>query len=298
MITSQDRLEEYKKAVRLKYEVEKNGDFSSFLFNPSRGKLRDLCKEIFKENNNLDDLKSFKLFFGFDYSLESLNRLRDQKDKFRPIETFFKGETDLQDIEGINIAAILVNFEQRPFAKFRHSDLKIVEEEKKKESDKGITDVLIFRQNSNDGVDVEVKKDDKKRNLFFWVGNNKLIVVLLFIAALIGGFSLSKFVFKKKECLYWEVDRYVSIDCGDDKIALLKLNMVQNDERLTDFRKIPVDKSTVFFSPSGRPLIWYCKMSPTQIDYFNSNGNGFHPATGKALNPITPYIVNKYVRKK
>mgnify|MGYP006157402507 FL=1 len=43
MITRQDRLEEYKKAVRLKYEVERNGEFSSFLFNPSRGNLRDLC---------------------------------------------------------------------------------------------------------------------------------------------------------------------------------------------------------------------------------------------------------------
>src|SRR5690606_5919427 len=110
---------------RLKYEMEKNGDFSSFLFNPSRGKLRDLCMEIFKQNTDVDDLRSFRLFFGFDYSLDSLNKLRDQKDKFRPIETFFKGETDLQDIEGINIAAILVNFKSRPFAKYvnQHTDL-------------------------------------------------------------------------------------------------------------------------------------------------------------------------------
>jgi hypothetical protein len=294
MITSQDRLEEYKKAVRLKYKVERNGDFSSFLFNPSRGKLRDLCMEIFKENRNLDDLKTFKLFFGFDYSLEHLNRLRDQKDKFRPIETFFKGETDLQDIEGINIAAILVNFEQRPFAKFRQSDFKIVEEE----SDTENNDAVISKPNTNKVVDVEDKKDHKKRNFFFWVENNKLIVVLLFIGSMIGGFSLSKFVFKEKECLYWEVDRYVSIDCGDEQIALLKLIIIQNDVRLVDFRKIPVDESTVFFSPDGRPLIWYCKMSSTQIDYFNSNGNGFHPVTGKKLNPISSYIINKYVKEK
>ena len=298
MITRQDRLEEYKKAVRLKYEAERNGEFSSFLFNPSRGKLRDLCMEIFKENKNLDDLKTFNLFFGFDYSIEHLNRLSDQKDKFRPIETFFKGETDIQGIERINIAAILVNFEPRPFAKFRRSDVNTSEEENTKVTNNEITDDLISEPNSNDEVYVEVKKDDKRRDFFFWVGKNKLIVVFLLVAALLGGFSLSKFVFKEKDCLYWEGDRYVSIDCSDRKIALLKLTMVQDDVRLIDFRKIPVDESTVFFSPEGRPLIWYCKMSASKIDYFNSNGNGFHPVTGKALNPITPYIVNKYVRKK
>lgn len=298
MMTSQDHLEEYKKAVRLKYEVERNGEFSSFLFNPSRGKLRDLCMEIFKENKNLDDLKTFKLFFGFDYSVEHLNRLSDQKDKFRPIETFFKGETDIQGIERINIASILVNFEPRPFAKFRRSDVKTSEEENTKVTNNEITDDLISEPNSNDEEDVEVKKDDKKRNFFFWVGKNKLLTVFLLIAALLGGFSLSKFVFKEKDCLEWKIDRYVSIQCSDDKNALFHQVIIRSDERLTAFRKISVDESTVFFSPDGRPLIWYSKMSPTQIDYFNSNGNGFHPVTGKALNPITHYIIKKYVIKK
>lgn len=291
MITSQDRLEEYKKAVRLKYELERNGEFSSFLFNPSRGKLRDLCKEIFKENNNFDDLKTFKLFFGFDYSLESLNKLRDQKDKFRPVETFFKGETDLQDIEGINIAAILVNFEPRPFAKFRQADTLVKEEEKKKAENISPPD---NRKKAEEGS----KKEDKKRSFFFWIGKNKLIAVFLLIAALLGGFSLSKFAFKEKDCLEWKVDRYVSIECGDEKNALLYQEMVHYDEKLASFRKIAVDESTVFFSPSGRPLIWYCKMSATQIDYFNSNGDGFHPVTGKALNPITPHIIKKYLKNK
>jgi hypothetical protein len=44
-----------------------------------------------------------------------VNKMKDVTDKFRPIETFFKGETVLSDIEALNMAAILVDFESRPF---------------------------------------------------------------------------------------------------------------------------------------------------------------------------------------
>jgi hypothetical protein len=82
-------LEDYKAAVKLKYECEKIGSYSSFLLNPSRAKLRKLCGELFMNNASTDDLKSFSAFFQFDFSLNCSNRLKDQTDKLRPIETFF-----------------------------------------------------------------------------------------------------------------------------------------------------------------------------------------------------------------
>jgi hypothetical protein len=99
-------LEDYKSAVKLKYEFEKIGSHSSFLLNPSGAKLRKLCGELFTNNTRTDDLKCFSTFFQFDFSLNCSNKLKEQTDKFRPIETFFKGETDLTDIEAVNIAAI------------------------------------------------------------------------------------------------------------------------------------------------------------------------------------------------
>ena len=42
-----------------------------------------------------DDLKSFSAFFQFDYILNCHNKFKDQTDKFKTIERFFKGETDL-----------------------------------------------------------------------------------------------------------------------------------------------------------------------------------------------------------
>jgi len=111
-------LEEYKKAIRLTYEIEKEGEYFDFLYHPSRGKLRDLCWLIFEDNPTKDDLNVFRNLFGLDFDHTQKNKFKDQKDKFRPIETFFKGETDPSNIDAINLAAVLVDFQPRPFKKF------------------------------------------------------------------------------------------------------------------------------------------------------------------------------------
>lgn len=115
-------LELYKKAIRAKFEIEKDGVHSDFLISPSRAKLRKFCLEIFKLNQNPNDLVIFSSFFKFDFSPTCSGKLKDQTDKFRPIETFFKGETDLSDIEAVNMAAILVDFQPRPYLKFAKSN--------------------------------------------------------------------------------------------------------------------------------------------------------------------------------
>ncbi|MBE8726896.1 hypothetical protein [Flavobacterium hungaricum] len=111
-------LEEYKKAIKIKYETEKEGAYFDFLYSPSRGKLRDLCWLIFENNPSRDDLNIFKTLFGLDFDYAQKNKFKEQKDKFRPIETFFKGETDPSNIDAINLAAVLVDFQPRPFKKF------------------------------------------------------------------------------------------------------------------------------------------------------------------------------------
>ncbi|RYJ40799.1 hypothetical protein NU08_0236 [Flavobacterium anhuiense] len=111
-------LEEYKKAIKIKYEIEKEGEYFDFLHHPSRGKLRDLCWLIFEDNPTQDDLKVFRNLLCVDFDYTQKNKFRNQKDKFRPIETFFKGETDPSNIDAINLAAVIVDFQPRPFKKF------------------------------------------------------------------------------------------------------------------------------------------------------------------------------------
>ncbi|QOG04398.1 hypothetical protein [Flavobacterium sp. MDT1-60] len=111
-------LKEYKKAIKIQYEIEKKGKYFDYLHSPSRGKLRDFCWLIFENNPTKDDLNVFRNLFSLDFDHTKKNKFKEQKDKFRPIETFFKGETDPANIDAINMAAILVDFEPRPFKKF------------------------------------------------------------------------------------------------------------------------------------------------------------------------------------
>lgn len=111
-------LKEYKKAIKNKYEIEKEREYFDYLYSPSRGKLRDFCWLIFEGNPTKDDLNVFKNLFSLDFDHTKKKKFKEQKDKFRPIETFFKGETDPSNIDAINMAAILVDFQPRPFKKF------------------------------------------------------------------------------------------------------------------------------------------------------------------------------------
>ncbi|BFM41789.1 hypothetical protein CFS9_04300 [Flavobacterium sp. CFS9] len=112
--------EDYKKAVKKKYETEKKGEHAVFLENPTRAKLRSLCWELFQQQNrNQDDLTVFSSLLGLAFDVNKKNSFDKQIDKFRPIETFFKGETDPANVDAVNMAAILVDFRERPFIKFR-----------------------------------------------------------------------------------------------------------------------------------------------------------------------------------
>jgi len=294
MITSHDHLEGYKKAVRLHYELAKKGDYSSFLITPSRAKLRDLCVELFMQQRNADDLRSFQVFFGFDFSIENLNKLRNQKDRFRPIETFFKGETDLTTIEGINIAAILVDYTPRPFLRYikQHSDFR--------------GDGCVVFDGIGSGEEVPamrlVPTPNVPRNVGVGKGllsrfsKKRLASSLLFLGTLGAGFSIGTYVFPSKQCMQWQEDHYEVVVCVSEAPSLWSTAILPLADDLLDFRKVAVDTSTVFFK-HGKPLYWYCKVGG-KPEFFNSVGDGRHPETGGALKPVSKYIVSKYVLEK
>lgn len=128
-------LKQYKKAIRAKYEIEKEGKYFDYLYSPSRGKLRDFCWMIFENNPTQNDLNVFRNLFSIDFDHTKKKKFKEHKDKFRPIETFFKGETDPTNIDAINLAAIMVDFQPRPFKKF-NEQYRVDEAKKSNDTDK------------------------------------------------------------------------------------------------------------------------------------------------------------------
>lgn len=111
-------VEDYKKAIKEKYDQEKYRNNSDSLLNPSRAKLRDLCIELISCNTNPDDLKVFASFLNFEFNPTLRHKLNTETDKFRPIENFFRGKSNPANIKTLNMAAILIDFQPRPYLKF------------------------------------------------------------------------------------------------------------------------------------------------------------------------------------
>ncbi|MDQ6470883.1 hypothetical protein RB619_09540 [Flavobacterium sp. LHD-80] len=164
-------LEEYKKGIKIKYELEKEGEYFDYLYSPSRGKLRDLCWLIFENNPTQDDLNVFRNLLCLDFDHTKKNRFKEQKDKFRPIETFFKGETDPSNIDAINLAAILVDFQPRPFKRFngkcRNEEAKLAENIGGIGATAAIENEVIELKSFVKNENVASKEVPKRGNLFF-----------------------------------------------------------------------------------------------------------------------------------
>lgn len=274
-------LEDYKLAVKTKYEIERSKGDSSILMNPSRAKLRNLCLEIFKSNQDQNDLNVFSSFFGFDFTPSCSGKLKGQTDKFRPIETFFKGETNLADIEAINLAAILTDFQPRPFLKFSKSDWK--------------KDSIL--NNGFEGLEEKNKKTYSPipvkalfKNTFLEKKSKKIILTI--IAMGLSFAFICYFFLQKKQCMQWSDNHYEMVDCTlntEDQVKFISIRPL--DKNLLDLKKIQISDTTTFFK-NGKAIIWYAK-TENGIDFFNTHGR--HPENDNALKPVTHYIIKKYV---
>lgn len=304
-------IEDYKKAIQEKYKIEKATDN---IPHPSQANLRNLCWEIFEKNENLDDLTIFKSFFGFDFDLTKKNHFREQTDRFRPIGTFFKEKTDLTDRDAVNLSAILVDFQPRPFKKFRekgvvgyetspgntkipepfavidHKDSKYESSEGQKNANYEQVSILPFA--SKPSINLFVNFKEKVLYNFRERLKNTIIATIV-IFGLIS--AVIYFAFFKNHCMQWSNDHYEIVDC-DLKIEGIGIpaRIELLDKSLVTLHKVNVCDTTTCFDKNGDAIIWYAKTA-NGVDFFN--GHGRHPENNSALRPVTRYILNKYVKK-
>jgi hypothetical protein len=276
--------EEYKHAIKAKYQVSKMDEVSGILLNPTPAQLRNLC--LMKLSNGLSnaDENVFKMFFDVKRE-DNLRRLIENFDigKFKPIISFLKGQNDSDGAVRIELAAILVDFDPRPYHKYLlHGN--------RSECDSQETAMTFQKKSRTKGDFYEGNRIDNALN-----GRSKskqwlkvVIVLVMFLFLFFVGYTVKGVFFPKKECMKWEGNYYVAVDC-------LKANgqsgfVSSIDEVAMKLNKLDCSSTLQFFNKE-RPMIWYCKRDG-MIELFSSSG--FHPITGKPLKPITKYIIEKY----
>jgi hypothetical protein len=282
----------YKEEIKESYATVKGGKHANFLLKPTTAKLRDLCIMLCRENSNANDQLIFKNFFGFEFETSSIQKIKKETEKFKPIVTFLKGETELSDsnYNAADITAFLVNFELRPYSKFLgqgHSqkekpsidDLKSNEGNTIKEAT-GLEKVNSLSQ----------RDSGKKQPLW----KTKRAMAALLPVLIFAGYTAKNQAFPSKECMQWDNDHYEEVVCEGKKIGFAGIDPIfDKEENLLDFKKIKVCDTTTFFK-DGQPLVWYIKQNGA-CEYFN--GPGLHPLSGKPLHPITAHIIEAHIKE-
>ncbi|PXY39556.1 hypothetical protein DMB65_17200 [Flavobacterium cheongpyeongense] len=301
-------IEDYKKAIRAKYEIAIKEDVSGILSDPTPAQLRDFYLRIFEKGLGSIDEEIVKIFleakenFSLKKSIENFNI-----GKFKPIISFLKGgNTDNRP--RIEMAAILVDFYPRPFNKFKSKDasediktkeLYFLKDEKKEKERNHNEEENLNQENVTKILDDVFEAEpinlflDLKKELPEKETQKAKKNVLIVVTGVIGLFFLGYYFPQKKQCMQWSGDHYEEVSCDLEIQGIgTYISVEPLDERVIHLKKIKVSDTTTFFK-NGEAVIWYAKVEEG-VEFFNSHG--MHPENNKPLKPVTQYIIDKYVK--
>lgn len=274
--------DDYILAVRSKYEVEKNKVYSDFLLKPSPAQLREFCLLIFDNGISNKDREVFEVFFKVkpDSTLRKAIENIDVE-KFRKICNFLNGKSLSTSQNSLNLIAILVNYELRPFSYFLKSDLNNVKIISLPESDKTIKTFI---------QDEGPQKSEPRKNL-----KKKIAIGFLGLVGLTSiGYTAKNIISPEPQCMQWQKNHYEVVNCKSENQhgILQQYDIIPYDEDQSKLIKIEISDTTTFFK-NDKSLYWYCKVNG-KPEFFNTHG--LHPETNTALKPVSEYIVKKYIK--
>ena len=279
-------LEDYKKAVKSKYENDiQNGEV---IIQTTPAAMRDLCLSKWNAGMSVNDERIFRTFFDLKET-EDLRKglVNCNIALFKPIRSFLKGEQNTENLKRIDLAALLVDFEPRPFAKFNKLDGIRVGE---------VATVQISNTTvvaPDEGLRV---KDEIKNVQLVYEQNKKLISRVSWFAGAVVFFTVLGYVIKnnwfpEKQCMEWVGDHYEEVDCNKTQQGIMTTaSIVPINPNAKDLKKLNCKNKITFFK-NEKPLVWYSKVNG-EVELYDRPG--FHPITDKPLKPITNYMIHKY----
>lgn len=305
-ITQDDIENDYKEAVREKFRNEKiEGKYLHYLNNPSQALLRDLCWEIFSSNPKADDLNTYRNFFKSEFNPKEEDTSIPYTNKFKKVGAFLRGGIKPANIITIDMAAILVDFKDRPYYKFKKNYNEGRDEEDENEKEKNNVEPEMGNKENTEHITEEKSKNSPPENspINLFINNTekssgksnkqkwKFTIIGILILSCLG--LLINVIFLQKQCMQWSGDHYEKVDCNFKGNGLIPSTIEAFDEIKFELKKVNVCDTTNCFI-NGKSIIWYAK-TDNGADFFNTHG--MHPENGKALRPVTKYIFGRYKKK-
>lgn len=284
----------YKEAIQNHYDIVKNSDLTSVLLTPSPAQLRNYCAMLVDKGLTPTDEEIFKAFFETkkDEKLKKSIELCNT-DKFKTIISFLKDKRDSEMALRIEMASIIVDFSPRPYANFLTSNSIATSDNKQ------IVTVINGDNDSETKVKFEVEnfniKNVTSENLRPRNIKKKIIFGLIGLVGISSiAYTTKSLIITDTQCMQWQNNHYEQVDCNTlNQQGIIKSNdIIAFDPKKAELIKIKVSDTTTFFK-NGKAILWYCKVNG-KPEFFNTHG--IHPETGKALKPVTAYIINKYVK--
>ncbi len=271
-------IENYSQSILELYKENRGGDMAAFLSNPSPALIRDACLELYKKDLIKSDEEIIRSFFKFREGENGETAIEEHGvGKLRAISDFLIEKSNTKHTPRLNLIALLVDFQPRPYSKFRKNKGEVVKDDSKTDNTQQLDNNAIGTGENH------VETGEGKEGGKPW---KKIIITISFI----GIAAIIYFIpdWEQNDCMIWSNDHYEKIAC--DKTS--NPNLFYNQNIVENFKRVELDTTTEVFFKDGKALYWYDK-EDGKIEFFTKGGK--HPVNNKVLKPVTQTIIRKYV---
>ncbi|PRD45005.1 hypothetical protein [Sphingobacterium haloxyli] len=307
--------EKFQTAVRNAYlDLKNEGRLDFGRECPSPGELRSWCLERYLRGLSPEDESVFIYFFNRERSTKDLATIIESfdLDKLRPLRNFISGDTQRRPDENIvKLLAVLIDFKPRPY-KASHWDERVYtgglinDEENPSTSGSNSGDSFVEPPGTDRAEkgahtqkavepekveNTEYKEDALKPiEIKRRTKNNKLLYTGIGLAVVTVLFVVYN-IFTSANCMCWNGERYVEVDCQDKGQPYQVIGLDKN--KLVHFQKITRPDT---LNHENARQVWYSKIN-NEVEFFTYPGH--HPVEyGRSLKAATEYIIDRYAGER
>lgn len=267
-------IDDYRIAIKKHFDATRDSDGFPLSLNPTPAELKNRAIALAETKLSEIDRNIIMRFFEQEEQLSIKKMDVVSPDKFRPVKSVYLTDVQSKSEPMLNMAALLVDFQPRPYRKFRQGSAEIQPELSKPEK------AHVTKENTT-------VIPESAGELTFWDRHKRKAIAA--VAAVALG-TMATIGFRKTEsgCMQWQTDHYERVDCQTDPVANhAVIGFVESQSKI---RRIKVYRNTVFFREQ-RPVLWYLKHDGV-YEFFDRPG--YHPVlTDRPLLPVSRYIAMK-----